>query len=68
MAVDAFTSDLFFNLDMQGCHLKDDKGKFGGWDEQKMLEQAKWFVDCYRGLGIDKYTPEQILNDFYGRV
>jgi len=70
VSVDADISDLFFNRDFSTIVEKNDDGDFGGYDEQKLAEDADMFLSNIRGLVGDENTPsrESLINDFYGRL
>lgn len=66
--VDANVSDLFFNTDVSDCKTHDAKGQFRGFDEVKLLEEAKTFSETFgRASGII-VDPTDLMQDFLGRI
>lgn len=69
MGVNQNISDLFFNRDFSGCKEVDSKGQFAGFNEEKMREEAKTFLDALNNLSVvDIPSDDELLADFYGRV
>lgn len=66
--IDGHTSDLFFNLDHSAAVVKDGKGQFDGWNEEKMTDQAIWFCEAISAIGGPIYLPPDIIADFHARV
>ena len=71
--MNAFTSDLFFNLDHSEAVRNDSKGRFVEYDAAAMLQQAQWFLDaldnimccaCHNVLP----TAAELVADFLRRV
>jgi hypothetical protein len=68
IAMAAYVSDLFFNLDHNDAKVTDEKGHFTGWDTDKMRQQARWFRNALDHIMmVDPPTVDSILSDFYGR-
>lgn len=68
MRVDANISDLFFNTDLSQTKLKDDRGHFTGYDEDKLKEEAQLFLSALDRLGVATPSVEDLIADYYGRI
>lgn len=69
-AFSADISDLFFNLDHEHNKRVDgNNGQFDGFNEDKLLEETKWFLDSLRRLGVGCLpTNKELVEDFLKRV
>jgi len=67
-AVPGPVSDLFFNLDLDHCIIRNKKGEFEQYDEDALLQEAEWFADCIGKLSGDRPRTDDIIADFYGRI
>lgn len=68
-AVNGWLSDLYFNYDQEEATKYDKQGKFMGWDDKVLLENAQAVIACVQGCGgqVD-CTPEELVQDFKDRV
>lgn len=66
--INAYVSDLFFNLDHSEAVKRTKKNVFDGYDEDMMTQQAVWFCDAIAKIGGEQYTPDQIIADFQNRL
>lgn len=67
--VNTHVSDLFFNHDLESCKKRDERGRFDGWDESKLREEAESFLYMIRGLNADAApTVEELIEDFHRRA
>jgi hypothetical protein len=63
-----FISDLWFNTDHSASVIKDQKGRFDGWDFEKMKEDADSFRLCMSGLGIITPRSDKLIEDLLARL
>lgn len=68
MTIDQNISDLFFNTDLSGTHLPEVEGKFAGYDEAKLQDEALMFLGSLTRLGIDVPTSDDLIENFYARL
>lgn len=68
MGINQNISDLFFNTDLSGAAKEDAQGKFDGYDEVKLLDEAMMFLGSLSRLGVDIPTSEDLIDDFYKRL
>jgi hypothetical protein len=76
--MNAYISDLFFNLDHSGDEaprgsLAGNKDTFQGYDDAKLLAQATWLLNCLDGLmccGCHNALPSapELVADFKRRL
>ena len=64
--VDADISDLFFNTDHGNARIVK-HGKFLGWNESELRENARMFIQTLWRLGVRPPSQEALLRDFYRR-
>lgn len=62
--VNTYVSDLFFNTDHHSS--LDSKGVFFEHDE--LAEEAKAFLFCMAGLGVDIPSVDDLVEDFRNRL
>lgn len=61
-------SDLFFNTDHDGATIME-QGKFAGFDDSKLRDDAEMFLGCLDRLGLtDLPSAPELVQDFHGRV
>lgn len=66
--VDPNISDLFFNTDLSSTTLKDGRGHFAGYDEEKLKTEAQLFLSALDRLGVATPSVEDLIADYYGRI
>jgi len=66
--LNAFESDLFFNLDHDEAKVTDCKGQFERFDDDKLHAQAAWFCECLIGCGGRELKPSAVVADFLQRL
>lgn len=68
MKVNPWISDLFFNHDLSEAHVHDGAGKFAGYDDVKLREEAALFLNCLYQLGVAVPTIDELIADYYNRT
>lgn len=68
MAINGNISDLFFNTDVSGAAEHDASGQFTGYDDAKLREEARLFLNCLIRLDVEVPTADDLIADFYARV
>lgn len=66
-SINGDVSDLFFNRDLENCR-QFSRGAFTGWDDKRLREEAKYFLDALSRLGVTTPTVDDLIADFYNRV
>lgn len=62
-------SDLFFNTDLDHCVMRNHKGEFDGYDEDKLREEADSFANCIVSLNPGMmFTADELIADLYARI
>jgi len=61
-------SDLWFNYDRSECEMYDEAGMFSGYDDEKLCDEARMFLDCISDLTPDVPTVDELLADYEARV
>lgn len=61
-------SDLFFNIDIDDARVIE-KGRFVGWNEERLREEAETLLGRLERLGVGGLPgPDELVRDFLGRV
>ena len=68
MIVNTDISDLFFNYDLTEAKVYHQNGVFSHFNEDKLFEIAKEFLNSLRRLGIECPTARQLIDDFFERI
>jgi len=68
MYVNPNLSDLWFNHDHSAYTRHDAKGEFEGYDPDGILAEATTFLETLARLGVEGPSPEELVQDFYGRI
>jgi hypothetical protein len=66
-SVETNISDLFFNRDLESCRVLDERGRFDGWDYDKLTEEAASTLNCLSGLGVPVPDVAALVEDFLAR-
>lgn len=67
MSIDGNISDLFFNTDVSAAAQHDLNGKFTGYDDSKLREEAELFLNCLKRLGVAIPSVDDLTSNFHGR-
>lgn len=66
--INADLSDLFFNRDNDAARLLE-KGKFAGWNEEALREDAAIMLGNLERLGVVALVaPDELVRDFLDRA
>lgn len=72
MTIDGNISDLFFNTDNSGAVIINvgpaGSRCYGGYEEEKLRDNAKMFIACLQRLGCQVPTVDELIADFYRRI
>lgn len=68
MTIDQNISDLFFNTDNEGAATSDETGRFAGYDDAILRDNATIFLACLARLSVAVPSVDELLADFLARV